>query len=321
MSEPDGASRGGNGHHGRVAAVVVNPTKVQDDGAALRDTVSAALAGAGWSDVRWLETTAEDPGYGMAERALREGAGLVLACGGDGTVRAVLTVLAGSDAELGVVPLGTGNLLARNLGIPVDDLDAAAEVAVSGPVRVVDVGRVGPSAPGDRAERFAIMAGIGMDAAIMRDAPEAAKARIGWPAYVVSAARHLRGHGDRMRLELDGGAPRGLFAKTILVGNMGTLQAGLELMPDAEPDDGVLDVAVLSPRWAVDWLRIAARVIARRRRTDQRFACLPAKQIRVTTRHLQPRQVDGDLLESARELLIEVEPAALRVHTPPRSDD
>jgi diacylglycerol kinase family enzyme len=156
-----------------------------------------------------------------------------------------------------------------------------------------------------------------MDAAIMRDAPEAAKARIGWPAYLVSAARQLRGHGDRMHLELDGGAPRGRYAKTILVGNMGTLQAGLELMPDAEPDDGVLDVAVLSPRWAADWVRIAARVIARRRRTDQRFASLRAKQIRVTTRLVQPRQVDGDLLESARELRIEVEPAALRVHTPP----
>ncbi len=303
----------------RVVAVVLNPTKVEEPDR-LREKVDGALAAAGWADVRWQETTADDPGYGMAQQARDHGAALVLACGGDGTVRAVLTVLAGSGVELGVLPLGTGNLLARNLGIPVDDLDAALDAAVNGPVRTLDVGRVEPLQPGARQERFAIMAGIGMDAAVMRDAPESAKARIGWLAYLVSLVRHLGGPGVRMRLQVDGGAPRRMYAKTVLIGNVGTLQAGLELMPDAEPDDGALDVAVLSPRSAVDWLRIAGRVVRRRQRVDGRYTCERGRQIRVTTHRPQPRQVDGDLLGSARSLVVQVEPGALgvRVCAPPR---
>jgi diacylglycerol kinase (ATP) len=202
-------------HHPRQGAVVVNPTKV-DDIRALRDAVTAGMREAGWDTPLWLETTAEDPGYAMAEQALGEGVAMVLACGGDGTVRAVLTVLAGTGTPLGVLPAGTGNLLARNLGLPVDDLGKALDVALTGVVRPIDVGRIEPATAGGRVERFAVMAGVGFDAQMMRDAPKELKSTVGWPAYLVSAVENLRGSSIPLQVRLDDGQPIRTSARTVV---------------------------------------------------------------------------------------------------------
>jgi len=296
-------------------AVVVNPTKL-DDGAALRDRITAALAARHLPAPLWLETSEQDPGFGMAEQALARGAGVVMACGGDGTVRAVLTVLAGTGVPLAVLPAGTGNLLARNLGLPVGDLAAAVEIALTGRDRAIDVGRLEPADDDGRHQRFAIMAGVGLDAAIMRDAPEGVKARLGWPAYVLSALRHLRRPGVRIRLELDGRPVMTTRVQTVVIGNMGRLQGGVQLLPDATPDDGALDVAVLAGRGLLDWARIVGRVLTRRPGLDQRFLTFRAQRVSVTLRHLQPRQADGDLLDPGRLLDARIEPGAVLVRVP-----
>jgi diacylglycerol kinase family enzyme len=300
----------------RRAAVIVNPTKL-DDAQSLRAAVSDALAGAGWEGPLWLETSADDPGRGMAEQALSQGVGLVMVCGGDGTVRAVLTVLAGSGVPLAVLPAGTGNLLARNLGLPVDDLDAAIDIALGGMDRAIDVGRLEPTDPQGPHERFAVMAGVGLDAAIMRDAPEKVKARFGWPAYVLSALRNVRRPGVRMRLTIDGGRPVQTRAQTIVVGNLGKLPAGVELLPEAVPDDGVLDVAVIASRGLLDYARILGRVATRRGHVDHRFLTYRGKHIEVLLPSPQPRQVDGDLLDPSLSLVVEIEPAAIIVRVRP----
>ncbi len=299
----------------RRVAVVVNPTTV-DDLEALRGSLTSAMTGAGWGSPLWLETTVEDPGYGMTERALREGVGLVLACGGDGTARAVLTVLAGSGTPLGVLAAGTGNLLARNLGLPVDDPEAALEIALTGTDRPIDVGRVEPVRPNGRQERFVIMAGVGFDAAMVRDAPERLKARVGWPAYVVSAVKHLRGSSMRLQVRIDDGEPIRARARSVVIGNVGKLQGGLELFPDAHPDDGVLDVAVIISHSLTDWLRVASRVLTRRGYVDHRYTTYQGKQIRVTLRSAQPRQIDGDLIDESNLLAVQIEAAALLVRVP-----
>jgi diacylglycerol kinase family enzyme len=157
------------GERAARAAVVVKPTTVADLDL-LRDALTATMTAAGWSSSLRLPTTAVEPGYGMTQRALDDGAALVVACGGDGTVRVVSTVLAGSGIPLGVVPVGTGNLLARNLGLPLGDPQAALRIALTGTDRAIDVARIEPSSPDGRPERFAIMAGVGFDAAMMRDA-------------------------------------------------------------------------------------------------------------------------------------------------------
>jgi diacylglycerol kinase family enzyme len=252
----------------------------------------------------------------MAEQALARGAGVVMACGGDGTVRAVLTVLAGTGVPLAVLPAGTGNLLARNLGLPVGDLAAAVEIALTGRDRAIDVGRLEPADDDGRHQRFAIMAGVGLDAAIMRDAPEGVKARLGWPAYVLSALRHLRRPGVRIRLELDGRPVMTTRVQTVVIGNMGRLQGGVQLLPDAVPDDGALDVAVLASSGLLDWARIVGRVLTRRPGLDQRFLTFRAERVSVTLRHPQPRQADGDLLDPGRLLDARIEPGAVLVRVP-----
>jgi diacylglycerol kinase (ATP) len=297
------------------AAVVVNPTKVADL-AALRGSMTTTMTDAGWDTPLWLETTAQDPGYALTEQALREGVTLVVACGGDGTMRAVLTVLAGSDTPLAVVATGTGNLLARNLGLPLNDPDAALEVALTGTDRRLDVGRVEPTKHNGRAECFAVMAGIGVDAAVMRDAPEKLKATVGWPAYLVSAARHLRGASMRVHIRIDDREPIQARAQTVVIGNVGTLQGGLELLPDAHPDDGVLDVAVIVSHNLRDWLRVASRIVTRRTHVDHRYETYQGKQIRVSLSSAQPRQLDGDLIDNSRLLSVQVEAAALIVRSP-----
>src|SRR5690349_10372990 len=226
----------------RRAAVVTNPTK-HDDIARLRDIVRSVMSEHGWDEPVWLETTVEDPGTGQAGQAVRDGVDLVLACGGDGTVTACVSGVAGSGVPLGILPLGTGNLLARNLGLPLD-VDEALVTALTGTDRRLDAG----SANG---HTFVVMAGLGFDAKMLGESSEPLKKRLGWAAYVLSALRHLRDRPVRVSLVADGGPALRLRASAVIIGNVGWLQGGIRLLPDARPDDGALDAGVLTARgWA-----------------------------------------------------------------------
>ena len=283
------------------STVIVNPVRVQDL-AQRREVIGSCLAAAGWPAASWLETTAEDTGTGQARQAIAQGAQLVFVCGGDGTVRSVIAGLIGSDVALAVLPAGTGNLLAMNLGLP-DDPAAGVELAVGGGRRRLDVGEID-------GEVFAVMAGIGFDAAMMDDASTALKARFGSPAYVLSAARHLRDRPMRVRISIDDQPVLTRRAKTVLVGNVGRLQGGIRLLPDAEPDSGQLDVAVLAPRTLLHWLSLAWAVLLRRRRVP-RMEILRGSRISISSDRVQPRELDGDVIDPGRTLDVTVRPGAL----------
>jgi len=287
------------------AAFVVNPTKVANP-AALRQRVEAFMSRAGWEPPLWLETTVDDPGVGMCNQAIAEGCTVVYVCGGDGTVMAGATALSGTDVPMAIVPLGTGNLLARNLDLPLDDEAAALRIGVYGAIRRIDVGAI-------EGRRFVVMAGLGFDAAIMRDAPERLKKTVGWPAYVVSGAKHMRGRRISVTITIDGGEPMERRVRTVLVGNVGKLQGGLLLLPSARPDDGVFDIAVLAPRNALDWARLTGRVLRRKDVPDQRMERFRGKHGVIEASRPQPRQLDGDLIEDGRTMDIEIEPGALAV--------
>jgi diacylglycerol kinase (ATP) len=294
-----------------LAAVVVNPTKIEPG---TRQRVEAVCTGLGWAEPLWLETTVEDPGTGQAKLAVEKGADVVLACGGDGTVRSVAEALAGTGVAMGLVPAGTGNLLARTIGTP-DSVPAATRVALTGDDRSIDVGRIRIDGAGD--ERvFLVMAGTGFDAAIMENTPEALKVRVGPLAYVISGLRAMRGRRIRVTLTLDGGAPLRRRTRTVVVGNSGTLLGGLVLMPRATIDDGVLDVVSIAPNSVVGWVAVALCVISKRRRGDHRVEHWQARCIVIRTEAPQPSQVDGDPVGDAQELCIRVEPNALVVRVP-----
>jgi YegS/Rv2252/BmrU family lipid kinase len=289
-------------------AVVFNPATGGGDAAGRRRDTREALEGAGL-EVLWLETTPEDPGQGQTAKALAEGVELVMAQGGDGTVMACVTGLAGTEVPLAVLPGGTGNLLATNFDVPAD-LEGAVEVALDG-----DRVRLDVAAMDD--DRFVVMGGIGFDAAMLRDADPKLKEHLGAVAYVLSGFRQLRRRPTRFRLRLD---DRRIdrTGQGVLVGNLGRLQGGLPVMPDARPDDGLLDVAVLRTRTLVDWLALAVRVLLRRRRKDPQLEAFQARRVEIGCDRPQPVERDGDPLDTPRDhLVIEVVPKALTLCVPP----
>jgi YegS/Rv2252/BmrU family lipid kinase len=293
----------------RRAAVIANPTK-HDNVAKLRDAVRAAMSEHGWDEPLWYETTADDPGTGQAAQAIREGAGLLLACGGDGTITACVEALSGTGIPLGILPLGTGNLLARNLGLPLD-VDAALVTALTGSDRRLDAG----SANG---HTFVVMAGLGFDAKMLGDSSEPLKKRLGWLAYVLSALRHLRDRPVRVSLVADDGPPMRVRASAVIVGNVGWLQGGIRLLPDAAPDDGTLDAVVLTARSWAGWIRLAARVLLRRP-ADGQMTWMQFQRLTITADREQPWELDGEVMGGTRRLMITTLPGRLLLRVPPQA--
>jgi diacylglycerol kinase family enzyme len=283
----------------RVAAVL-NPIKIADL-AALKADLTERCKG---TEPDWYETTEDDTGAGQATAAVEAGAELVLVCGGDGTVAACAGALAGTGVAMALVPLGTGNLLARNLGIPLE-LPEALDVAFGPDERVLDVLETGE-------QRFMVMAGLGFDAALMRDTDEGLKDRIGWLAYVGGMAKALRRpQRARFTVTIDDGAPETSQAIGVLVGNVGQLQAGITLMPDARPDDGQLDVLVLTPRTARDWPALVWRILRRRPDSGRQAEIRRGKVVHISTPVEVPVEFDGDFRGATTELRVEVLPSAL----------
>jgi YegS/Rv2252/BmrU family lipid kinase len=289
-------------------AVVFNPATGGGDTAGRKRDTQEALQGAGL-DVLWLETTREDPGQGLTAKAVAEGVELVMAQGGDGTVMACVTGLAGTEVPLAVLPGGTGNLLATNFDIP-SELDEAVEVAIGG-----DRVRLDVAAMDD--DRFVVMGGIGFDAAMLRDANPRLKEHLGAVAYVLSGFKHLRRRVTRFQLRLDDQPPIERTGQGVLIGNLGRLQGGLPVMPDARPDDGLLDVAVLQTRTMLDWLALAARVLLRLRRKDPQLELFQARRVEIHCDTPQPVERDGDPADARDHLVVEVVPKALTLCVPP----
>ena len=296
----------------RQLAVVLNPAKVDDPGQFVA-MLEAMAAESGWPRVAWYQTTVEDPGVGQAHAAAVAGADLVIICGGDGTVRTVCEELAGTGIPVGIVPAGTGNLLARNLALPLY-LRAAVDIALNGQDRAIDLVRVS----GDKMEdsTFLVMAGMGFDAAIMEGVSDNIKARVGWLAYVISGFKSLMFPAVRLEVSIDGGPVTKHRARTVVIGNVGFLQAGLPLIPDAEIDDGELDVVLLYPRWFLSWLPLAVRVLSRNKRTDELITRMRGREVTVRAAIDSPRQLDGDLIAPGREIRAECVHGRLLVRVP-----
>jgi diacylglycerol kinase family enzyme len=289
------------------AAVVVNPVKL-DDPEKFRAAVRSALAEHGWSEPMWLDTTPEDPGAGQARAAAKASADLVLACGGDGTVTAAATGLTGTGVPLAVIPLGTGNLLARNLALPIN-LGDALTVALTGSTRRLDAGTANGSL-------FLTMAGLGLDAKMLDGASEPVKKRFGWGAYVASALRHLRDRPMRVSLRIDSSPPLRRRASGVIVGNVGALQGGLPLLPDARPDDGRLDVVVLTARGWGGWLAVAIHVLLRRPGESTQVTRRTFAELRIDADRAQLWELDGEVMGRTRRLVITIRPGTLLLRVP-----
>ena len=306
-----------------TVAIVVNPSKF-DDLDAVKRRAAALCDEEGWPSPTWYETTVEDPGVGQAKQAVRDGASLVCSLGGDGTVRSVVQGLLEerppddvAEVPLGLLPAGTGNLLARNLGLPLE-LDAAFRIALTGHSRRIDVGQVTFD---DRdTEVFLVAAGVGLDAETMAGVDEDVKKKVGWLAYVLSGVRALMGKGFRVSVTADGHRARSRHARAVMVGNCGELTAGAQLMPDALVDDGLLDALVVSPRGLFGWGAVLVDVATRHRFGHPSVKRVQAKKVDVHLDHATEGELDGDAVGRVRVMLCAVNADALTVRVPARDE-
>ena len=291
------------------AAVIYNPTKF-DDLSLLRRRVAAEVRAAGWRPTVWLETTPDDPGRSMARRALETGVDLVMVAGGDGTVRAVSSQLAGTEMPMALVPAGTGNLLARNLSIPLDT-DAAIRLALHGRVEAIDMVTCTFD---DGEERFVVMAGMGLDAQIMESTDSGLKKVIRSGAYAVAAVQNAVPDPFTATITLDDAPPVRRQMVMALMGNVGTITAGMTLFPRATPTDGMVDLLLASPDKVVDWARLGAQILTGQEMEG--FTLTRARKVLIEADHPVPFELDGDTAGSTRTLRAEVDQGALRIVVP-----
>jgi diacylglycerol kinase (ATP) len=315
-----------------TAAIVFNPIKVNLK--TLRAAVKAAETSAGWGKTLWYETTVEDPGGGMTALAISAGAEVVMAAGGDGTVRAVAEALRGSAVALALLPFGTGNLLARNLSLALDNLALSVTTAFTGASRPIDLGVVeAERADGSReTHAFLVMAGLGLDAQMIANTNPALKARVGWLAYAGAIIRALKDHNSvRVRYSVDGGPVRSASVNTVLVGNCGVLTANLVLLPEAVIDDGIFDIVAFRPNGFVGWVQIWNKIVwengvLRRSSVGRRIiklspdvralAYLKGTDFTLRLDHPEEFELDGDPFGEAIALKATVDHLALLVKVP-----
>ncbi len=285
-------------------AIVYNPTGGGSDALEdVRRVLEERTLGA-----RWYPTTEDEPGDGLARKAIEDGASLVIAAGGDGTVRATAEGLLESESEvpLGLIPLGTGNVLARDLGIP-DDVEDSIEVLSTGAVRRIDVGLAD-------GEPFVGMAGVGLAARMVRDSDPEMKSTIGPLAYLASAIRNLWKPRFQVELTLGSGDVERRMATLVLVGTAGVAPGGLSPFPDSEPGDGLLRVLIVDAYGLSASLRaLGAVVLGRPHELVERHV---ARVCVAETHTPQPFELNGEARPETTRVRFHVRPQALRVVVP-----
>lgn len=316
-------------------AVIYHPAKC--DLPKVQAAVSRALLESkdDWADTLWIPTTEKSPGGEQARDAVAAGATQLCVVGGDGTLRPVfgaiagLTSIYGEPIVLSLIPAGTGNILARNLGLPLNQLLTAARRAINGKITTLDGGKATLNyVDGQQTTMyFTVLAGVGLDATIMLNTDPKLKSRIGWLAYWDAGFKSLPIEMKRVNISVDGRPPISKRVVTLLVGNVGFIQLGMALMPLAKLNDGLLDVAVIAPRkfwhWVHFWSRVTVeawmfggtsqgRWLLDKTKDIKTLQNLSGRVIEVSSESPLNIQIDGDAFGSITSVKFEVLPSAIQ---------
>jgi diacylglycerol kinase (ATP) len=267
-----------------------------------------ALAEAGIEDPQWFEVPKSKGAPRAVRQAVSDGAELVFAWGGDGMVQRCADALAGQQTDLAIIPAGTANLLATNLGLPTD-LHEAVTTGLQGDRRAIDLGKM-------NGEHFAVMAGAGFDARMIAGASREMKDRVGRLAYVWTGARALRGEPVATTIDVDGVRWFEGPASCVLLGNVSTITGGLQAFDDATPDDGLLDVGVVTAASALQWARVMGRMAVGRSDHSPFVSMTKARRVDVRMARQMPYELDGGDRPAARRLKAKVQPGALTIRVP-----
>jgi len=271
--------------------VILNPVAGQDDPARVRRQIGGALAFRG-APFDLVETEGATDAQHLATQAASLGYGRVVAAGGDGTIAEVITGLAGTSVPLGIIPLGTGNQLAANLGIP-PDIERAVEVAVHGSPRPIDIGQL------EGGRYFALMAGAGWDAEVMGSCSRELKERWGFGAYLFQGLKRVTAPPSALFHITADGTEFEIRAATVLIANAGQLFSSIfpmevQIAPSASFHDGLLDICVFAPRTLPDVATLLWKVARRQYVGDDRMIYLQAREVSIQTDPPTITQVDGD---------------------------
>lgn len=314
-------------------AFIVNPSKPQAE--ARRLHIQRFCEAKGLNRIRFYDTQLDKDGRVCALEALEDGADVVIAVGGDGTVRAVASAVSGTGHALGIIPIGTGNLFARNMGVPVDDIDAALTVATSHGSRLVDMGRLTllDHPEDDHGHAFLIIAGIGFDAAMIDDTNPELKANISWLAYFVGGVKNLfapKFRGTLTVTSADGSTHtiKNLDFRTVMAGNCGQIPM-FSLMPAASYDDGLLDFEIIDTTSGIlGWANLFGDVVHQTiigkpeqnpLSTNSTIEQVQGVSAEITLEKPAKAQVDGDMLPETKHIRFSVDHRALIVRVPDAS--
>ncbi len=296
--------------------VILNPASGSAD-EDLRAVVEKALRAQGVEFEVW-ETTPEVGGAQLATRAVHARATHLIACGGDGTVMAVVNGIGrgqqnGNGSErrcvtLSIVPAGTANLLATALDIPTDPEEAIA-VAVTGEGRAIDLGQCGEVL-------FALGLGLGLTERLVSQTSAEEKERLGRWAYAKAMLRELGERPSTFTLKLDEKPPQRRRGVAVVVANAGEIGGGLKFAPDAKMDDGLLDVCILHRFYFRDLLRLIWRSLLGKVHEDRAVSFYQVRRVEITSDPPLDLQIDGEAVDSMTPLIAEVMPRALRVRVP-----
>jgi YegS/Rv2252/BmrU family lipid kinase len=276
-------------------------------------TTCRQLGDAGWS-VDGMVVDSKRRLRREAARAVKAGVDVVVAVGGDGAVLQVVQALAGTKVALGIVPMGTGNLLAGNLDIPFK-IDDAVAVLVGAGRRRIDLGRL---TVGGRRTFFAVACGVGFDAEVMKATDPARKRQLGKLAYVASAIRRQASvHDVTHEVTLDG-VRQSMEATQVLVANFGRMGSSIKARLEVEPDDGLLDVMVIRATGPLGGLLAgweALRQDGEGESPEGHVYRTRARKIRVSTRAHRLVETDGSVV-GRTPIRVSVRPSALTVLVP-----
>jgi diacylglycerol kinase (ATP) len=271
------------------------------------------LARAGIADPLWYEVTKSRKAPKYARRALTQGAEVIFVWGGDGTVQRCIDAVAGTGAVLAILPAGTANLLATNLQVPAD-LTEAVRVGLHGDRRRLDTGSV-------NGEHFAVMAGAGFDARMIKDAGRGMKDRIGRVAYLYAGARNLSARRVKATIEVDG---RRFFEgriSCVLAGNVSKLLGGVEAFSGAQPDDGLLELGVVTAKNPVEWARTLGRVALGEAEISPFVEVTRGRRFRLRFGRRFPYELDGGARPAVKKVRIKVHPSSIKICVPANAAD
>ena len=305
----------------KCVTVIFNPVSGQGDPDERKQAITNGLAEHGYQ-CQHLVTTKEKGARAFAKEALAEGVDLLAVSGGDGTVVETMSALVGTNVPLAIFPAGTGNLLSLNLNLPKTVPDAVHS-ALFGDKRPIDLAQItlgsdtknGKETP-DAPQYFAILAGAGYDALIIKGADRDAKKRMGAGAYLIAALKNWKRRPVRATITLDGKRLRRVRAKSVMVANMGKMQGNVVFIPDAVPDDGFLDVAVLKAETLRQWLGLVWSMMTRHLRDDPAIEYHRAKKVTVELSRAQAMQFDGEEEPPQTHFTVEIVPNAVQVMVP-----